>query len=346
MIKLHKRMGLAAVAFAVVLNAGEVAGAAETVAVPAEAAGEVFATVGDSSITFDEYQAALVAAIRQKYYHARPPEAELASLQREVGNGLVNRLLLLTEAKRRGIGPDDEKIHKIIDGYEERYKNSEQWKANREKLLPGLVKQLEQQSVLERIEAAVRAIPAPAEDQFKAYYEAHRDLFTEPEQVRISLILLKVDPSSAPAVWDKAKEEAENILKRLRKGADFAELAKLHSSDASAQNGGDMGYLHRGMLPEAAESAVDKLRPGVVSESIRLLEGFALIRLDDRKAAKLRSFNEVKERAETLWQREHGELAWNQLIADLRKATPINVDESKFLPLSKDGKDGQAQTAK
>lgn len=346
MITLRMKTSFTVAAFMAVVSAGAIAGATESRPVPTETAGRIFATVGESVITLDEYQAALAAAIRQKYYHAKPPEAELASLQREVGDRLINRVLLLAEVKRRGIEPDHEKIRKIIDGYEERYKNSEQWKANREKLLPGLIEQLERQSLLERIEAAVRVVPAPAESELKAYYEAHRDLFTEPEQVRVSLILLTVDPSSASAVWDKAREEADGILKRLRNGADFAELARLHSGDASAERGGDMGYLHRGMLPEVAESAVDKLQPGMVSEPVKLLEGFALIRLDDRKTAKLRSFDEVKERATGLWQREQGESAWNKLIAELRETTPVKVDESKFLPLNQDGKNGQPQTAK
>lgn len=345
MTTLRMKAGFAVAAFVVALMAEEATGATESIAPPDKARGEIFATVGDSVITFDEYQIALVGAIRKKYYHAKPPEAELASLQREVGDSLINQVLLLGEAKRRGIEPDHEKIRKIIDGYEERYKNSEQWKANREKLLPGLIKQLEQQNALERIEAAVRAVPAPPENQIKAYYEAHHALFTEPEQVRISLILLKVDPSSPPATWDKAKEEAGSVLKRLRSGAGFAELAKLHSGDASAKNGGDLGYLHRGMLPVVAESAVDQLQLGMISEPIRLLEGFALIRLDDRKAAKLRNFEEVKERATGLWEREQGELAWNKLIAALRKGTPIKMDDSKFLPLNQDSKNGQAQTA-
>jgi parvulin-like peptidyl-prolyl isomerase len=296
--------------------------------------GEVFAVVGAEVIPFAEYQSALAAGMRQKYYHAKPPEAEVARFQRDVGDQLVNQLLLLDEAKRRGIEPDRAKVENTVAGYEERYKDSAQWRANRERLLPGLRQRLERQSQLERFEQAVRAVDAPSEASTRAYYAAHPELFTEPEQVRLSLILLKVDPSSPRAIWEKAGEEAERLHQRLQKGADFAELARLHSADPSAARGGDLGYLHRGMLPEPVQKQViDTLQAGTVAPPVVLLEGIAIVRLVDRRSAQRRSFEDVRKRAGELWARAQGEAAWQTLITDLRARARIQVDESRFLPL-------------
>lgn len=296
-----------------------------------------FATVGDTVITGAEYQRALAVAMRKKYYHAKPPENEYPKFQREVGDEVVNRVLLLAEARRRGIQPDQEQIKATVAGYDVQYKNNPNWKTNRDKMLSAVVPQLENESLLNRLEKVVKNVPLPAEAVARGYYEQHKDLFVEPEQVKLSVILLKVDPSSRQDVWDSAMAEGRSIHKRLVGGADFGELARLHSGDKSADRGGQMEYTHRGMLPEAVHTVVDKLQPGQLSEPVQLLEGVAILRLDDRKQAKQRAFDQVKERAAGLWQRDEADQRWKKLIADLRKKTTIRIDESHYAPLRATG---------
>jgi len=317
---------LAALALAPAAMAADAAAAGK----PAAAA---FATVGDTVVSAADYQRALAVAMRKKYYHAKPPEGEYAKFQREVGDEVVNRVLLLAEAKRRGIQPDRVMIEATVAGYDKQYGGSANWKANRDKMLAAVVPQLESDSLLERLSKLVKAVPEPSEAVARAYYDKHKDLFVEPEQVKLSVILLKVDPSSPQAVWDGARTEAQAIHKKLKAGADFGELAKLHSGDKSGAEGGQMDYTHRGMLPEAVHGVVDKLKPRELAEPVQLLEGVAILRLDDRRAAKQRAFGEVKARAADLWQREEAQARWDKLIAELRRATPVRIDESQYAPL-------------
>ena len=303
-----------------------------TAAVPAHA-GDHFATVGDTVVSAADYQRALAVATRKKYYHAKPPQAEYPKFQREVGDEVVNRVLLLAEAKRRGIQPDRAMIDATVTGYDRQYGGSANWKANRDKMLAAVVPQLEADSLLERLGTLVKTVPEPGEAAARAYYEKHKDLFVEPEQVKLSAILLKVDPSSPQAVWSSAKAEAQAIHRKLKAGADFAELAKLHSGDRSAAQGGQMDYTHRGMLPEAVHGVVDALKPGELSEPVQLLEGVVILRLDDRRAEQQRRFEQVKDRAADLWQREEAQARWSRLIAELRRATPVRIDESHYAPL-------------
>jgi parvulin-like peptidyl-prolyl isomerase len=158
-------------------------------------------------------------------------------------------------------------------------------------------------------------------------------LFVEPEQVKLAVILLKVEPSAPVAQWRAADEEGKRLHAKLKAGADFASLAKLHSSDRSAAQGGQMEYTHRGMLPEAVQQVVDPLKPGTYSAPVRLLEGVAILRVDGRKPAQQRAFDEVKARATELWQRDASDTRWKQLIAELRRATPVRIDESHYAPL-------------
>jgi parvulin-like peptidyl-prolyl isomerase len=316
------------------LAAGWVAAAEPPAAAAASAAAAKgpFAVVGTTVITGQEFQTRLAVAMRNKYYHAKPPEGEYAKFQREVGEDLVNRVLLLAEARKRGIQPDREKINATVAGYDAQYKDAASWKTNREKMLAQVVPQLENESLLDRLGKAVRDVPMPTDAVARAFYEKNKELFVEPEQVKISVILLKVEPSSKQAVWDSAMAEAKALHKRLQGGASFEEAAKLHSGDISAMRGGQMEYIHRGMLPEAVQLAVDKLQAKQMSEPVQLLEGVAILRLDDRKVAQQRDFEAVKERAASLWQREEGEQRWKRLIAELRKATPVRIDESHYQP--------------
>jgi parvulin-like peptidyl-prolyl isomerase len=301
---------------------------------PAAAPAAVFAKVGDSTISGEQYEAAFAQASRGKFYHGNPAPHEVAQLQREVGQKLIDEALLHSEAQRRGIRPDAAAVQKVIDGYDQRYKDSAQWKSNRERVMPNLKAKLERDDVMEQLTAQVKKLPAPTTEQLQKYYETHKDKFTSPEQVHIRLILLKVDPSAPKAQWDGAREEGAAITKRLRAGADFAELAHLHSGDDSAKRGGDMGYIHRGMLPEAAEKALDAMKPGDTSDPVSLLEGVAVIRLEQRKEAVLNPLERVRDRAQDLYLRDAGELAWTALLEKLRRDTPVQLDESRFLPLA------------
>lgn len=305
-------------------------------ATPAAHRGDAaFAVVGEQVITLSEYRQALNVAMRKKYYHAKPPEHELPQFQRDVGDDLVNRVLLVAEARRRGLKPDRTRIDATLKEYENRYRGSKSWETSRERMIAAVSQQLEIDSLLEQLERQVRAVRTPGEREARAFYESNRQLFVEPEQVKLSVILLKVEPSSPQAAWNAAHAEAQGLHARLLKGASFSELASLHSGDLSAGRGGDMGYLHRGMLPAAIHAAVDALQPGGVSPPVQVLEGVAILRLDDRKAARQRAFAEARERAGDLWQRAESDGAWKGLIATLRRGTSVRVDEANFLPLAK-----------
>ena len=117
------------------------------------------------------------------------------------------------------------------------------------------------------------------------------------------------------------------LVQQLRDGADFAELARSHSGDKTAEQGGDMGYLHRGMLAEPAEKAIAELDIGGVSDPLRVLEGIAIFKVTERQPAQLRSYDNVTERARDLWRRHQSDTAWEALKRQLRDTTPIKIND-------------------
>jgi parvulin-like peptidyl-prolyl isomerase len=255
--------------------------------------------------------------------------------RREVAEDLVNRTLLVQEAGRRGLRPDEAAIEARLDTYRQRMRRRGTSVDETSKGGRALRRWVEQQQLVEALKQQVRRAVVPTEAALKAYYEAHPEKFTEPEQVRVSLILLKVDPSSPAAVWQAARREAAQLVMWLRAGEDFAELARLHSGHASAARGGDMGYVHQGMLAKGVEDALANMKAGAISDPVTVLEGMAIARLDARRGQRRHSYEQVRERARGLWQREQEARAWEALIVRLRATTPIEVDEQTLTSGSK-----------
>ena len=286
---------------------------------------QVFAKVNGRVVTLPEFETLYATTLRQRSYHGKVEEGMPEAVRKEVTELLVDRALLLEDAERRGLTPDAVKIEKEVAVYDARYASSPRWQQQREQMLPGVRAQLAKQSLLEQMEKVLREVPPPTSLEVQAYYDQHNELFTEPEKLRLSLILLKVDPSSPVASWDQARVEAQAIYQRIQKGADFSEAARLHSNDASAAKGGDLGYVHRGMLPEGVHEKIDKAKLSEVSEPITTLEGVVLIRLDERVLPKLRVFSDVEKRARELLVREREEQARKDALVHLRSQSRIEI---------------------
>jgi parvulin-like peptidyl-prolyl isomerase len=295
----------------------------EPVAIQTQAT--LFARVGDMTVTLDEYTQSYNRTIKKRYYHSKPPESELETVRKEVGDSLINRLLLVQEAKRKGLKPDHEQIQKTLQAYDDRYKSSARWQEQRDGILDVLGASLEEESLLAQLEADVRNVTPPNINQLQTYYKQNLDKFTEPMRQKLSVILLTVDPSSTSEVWQAALDTGQKLVADLHEGASFEEYAQQYSGDPTAPQGGDMGYLHRDMLSEAAQQVVDGLEPGEISNAVRLLQGVAILRLDDRTPEQLRLFEDVKPRVEKLWLREQGNNAWADIQNKLRLETPVTV---------------------
>ncbi len=285
-----------------------------------------FAKVNGKEISLKEFQSAFRAGVNKRFYHGKIPEAELQAFKQEVSQTLVDRVLLLEEAKRQGIKADQKVIEEKLAGYEKRYAGKPFWVNNKENVIPGLRAALAEQNILATFEKQVKMVELPSEGEAKTFYDNNKALFTTPEKLRVSLILLKVAPSSPAAVWDAARKEAEELITRIKKGADFSTLARIHSGDSSASKGGDMGFIHKGMLANPAQVAIDTLKAGDVSQPIMLLKGVAIIRLEEKKPAQLNAFENVVERAQKLLQREKSKLAWADLLEQLRAKADIKIN--------------------
>ncbi len=224
-------------------------------------------------------------------------------------------------------------------------------------------------------------------EEVAAFYEANKARFVEPEQVRLQYlelsldviaadlkatddeiaqlyatdkgrlgieeqrqarhILIKVDEGAADGIVDAAKTKADDLVKRLRAGEDFATLAKQNSEDpGSAAEGGDLGLFGKGMMVPEFETATFALEKNAISDPVRSPFGFHIIQVTDIQPAKVPSLDEVRAQlAEEIVRRQAEQLFFerSELLGNLTFEHPdtlsfaaenlgLKVQESGWLP--------------
>lgn len=148
----------------------------------------------------------------------------------------------------------------------------------------------------------------PADADLLAAYNQNRDSFRTPERVRVRHILLKTTDKPAADVA-KIKAQAEDLLKQIRGGANFSELAKKYSEDtASANNAKDPGelpdWITRGQTVPEFESVAFSQKVGQTSDLVKTQYGFHIIQVLEHQDARLRPFDEVKADLATQWKKQ------------------------------------------
>ncbi len=163
----------------------------------------------------------------------------------------------------------------------------------------------------------------------KAYYEKNRARFFKPEEFRASQIMVKVDPAATAEEKGKLKERAEQILKKLKEGADFAALAAAESDDASRIKGGDLGYFHLGRTIPEFEATVKTLKVGEVSGVVDTIYGFHIIKLTEKKEPRQLSFEEMKDKLKGQLSAEERSRLHGEWMAGLKAKAKIVYPESR-----------------
>ena len=137
------------------------------------------------------------------------------------------------------------------------------------------------------------------EEDARKYYDENTRQFEIPEQVRVSHILIKpvfADPNSDPnEAKIKARTKTEDLLKQIKEGGDFAELAKANSNCPSAPRGGDLGFFPRGETTPVFEKAAFELEIGQISDIVETEYGYHIIKVTGHKDASTTSFDQAKD---------------------------------------------------
>jgi peptidyl-prolyl cis-trans isomerase D len=170
------------------------------------------------------------------------------------------------------------------------------------------------------------------DEQLRAAYSSSLDNFRMPERVHARHILLKTEGKS-DAEKKALKGKADDLLKQLKNGADFAELAKKNSDDGSKEQGGDLGWFTHGQMVPEFDSAAFALKPKELSGVVTSQFGYHIIQTLEKDPAKLKPFEEVKDelakevRAQSVTDKM--QMLGDQMHADLVKSPKSAAEIAK-----------------
>ncbi|HEY7872531.1 MAG TPA: SurA N-terminal domain-containing protein [Rudaea sp.] len=168
----------------------------------------------------------------------------------------------------------------------------------------------------------------------KQQYDQQKSKFVKPEEREASHILIAVGKNANAAAQKVALAKAEGIQKELKAGKDFATLAKADSDDlGSKAQGGDLGWLEKGVTDPAFEAALFAMKKGDVSGPVKSDDGYHIIFLRDVRPESVRGFDEVKSELARKYLDEQREHAYSDVSGKLTDA--IYQDPTSLAPAAK-----------
>ena len=172
---------------------------------------------------------------------------------------------------------------------------------------------------------ASRARMQVSPEDIQRSYDDNQQQYSTPEQVRASHILLKTEGKDEAAV----KKQAEEILAKVKAGADFAQLAKQYSEDETSKvKGGDLDYFGKGQMVPEFDQVAFSLPPGQISDLVKTQYGYHIIKVTDKKAATQKPLAEVRAQIEDQlkWDRAQAEAQRTADEVAAKLKTPADFD--------------------
>jgi peptidyl-prolyl cis-trans isomerase C len=259
----------------------------------------------------------------------RVPHDRRSAAYRQTLDQLVMRELVLQEAQARKIAPDESAVDREYRQTRGQFKSDKEWqdflvgagfddKTFREELRTRHIVDACIRQEMQKQSAVV------TDDEAKAFYDQNPSMFDPGERVRASHILLRVPEAAGPDVKKAQRGKAEAALARVRKGEDFAAVAREVSEDpGSAPRGGDLGVFGRGQMVPAFEQAAYALTAGQVSGLVESPFGFHIIKVQERVAAGKVPFETVKAQIKERLAQSRREKAVGDLVQALRAKAKI-----------------------
>ena len=248
----------------------------------------IVAVVNAEIITLSELEeeVAEVTLQAQKRFRGAELDQRLRQIDYTGLNRMIERKLQLQIAKRRGIKISDEEVQDAIV----RLRRAGEAPNEKDPREVGIIR--DQLTAMRLVSQQIRSGLIVSDEEVLRFYQQHKDRFMLPPEVRISQILIALNPGSEMLA---VREKAQQVYALLKKGERFEELAARYSDGPEGRRGGGLGYIRPGdMLPQI-QKAIEQMAPGSVTEPLASPIGMHIIRVDDRKPPQFRPYEEVKE---------------------------------------------------
>jgi len=176
------------------------------------------------------------------------------------------------------------------------------------------------------INLKVRSKVKLSDDELRAEYNRWVNMESADPEVHARHVVVQVQPKASPAEVEAARKKAEGLAEEARRpGVNFAELAKKKSEGPSASEGGDLGFFKRGVMLPEFDRAAFSLKDGEVSEPVRSQWGWHVIKVEERRAAAPKPFEEMKDQLKDRLLRSQLDRYTEQYVRELRQKALIEV---------------------
>jgi peptidyl-prolyl cis-trans isomerase C len=257
------------------------------------------------------------------------PAEKRNEVYRHALDQLVTYTVLSQETRARNVSVSDAEVEDNVKQMRSQFPNEDAFK----KALAARGMTIEKlradaridMSINKMMEAEVAMQPAPTAAQVREFYDKNPEKFKQEEAVRASHILIRVAENADAATKKKLMDEAQSVLKQARGGADFAELAKKHSADGSAQQGGDLNFFTKGQMVPAFDQAAFAMKPGQISDIVTTQFGYHIIKVTERRPPASVPFEQVSDRIKEYLTEQQKQQKAQAFIDSLKQKAKIEV---------------------
>jgi len=317
---------------------------------------EIIARVNNSIVTRSEYLRSR-EQLKDEAKQQAPSkfEAVYTEKERDVLRDLIDQQLLLEKGKDLGITADTELIKKLdemrkqmnLESMEDLEKAATAQGVSYEDFKQNLRNQIITQQVIGREVGSHLNITKEEEQKF---YDQHKSDMEQPEQIRLSEILVAIpkapasqDPTAPPPAADTqptptplappievdplaaAKTKAERVLDQIKKGATFEEVAKKSSDGPSAAQGGDLGEFKRGTLSKDLEDRTFAMKAGEITDVIHTKQGFVILKVTEHQMAGIPTMKQMEPRIQDALYYQKLQPALRAYLKKLREEAFIDI---------------------
>ena len=318
------RLWMAAVLLSLILVGGSV------FAEEKKSGADKVAVVNGDVITRGDLDRAVDFGKRQAMQKGQPlDDAQLAALEKDALEKLIGIQILYQASEKAGNKVDEKQVDEKFAEFRKRFPTEDafkkamgEWHVTEAEMKTELKKGMVTEAFVVKNFVDKATVP---EEKIKAYYDSNPQFFKKPEQVKASHILIKIRPDASEAEKAEAMKKITQAQEKLKKGDDFAEVAKASSEGPSAAKGGDLGYFGRGQMVKPFEAVAFTLEPGKVSDVVTTKFGYHLIKVVDKKPATTIPFEAVKPRIEQYLKQEEVQKEVKQFIEKSRKEAKVEI---------------------
>jgi peptidyl-prolyl cis-trans isomerase SurA len=295
---------------------------------------EIIARVNNQIVTRSEYLRSK-DQLKQEASQQDPTHATEIVVERDkdVLRDLIDQQLLIEKGKDLGITADTELIKKLdemrkqmnLESMDDLEKAATAQGVSFEDFKQNLRNQIITQQVIGKEVSQKLNV---SKDEERKFYEDHKSDLEQPEQIRLSEILVSTDKKGNADEAQQvaaAQAKAQDLVDQIHKGASFDDIAKKNSDGPTASQGGDLGYFKRGTLAKELEDKTFAMKPNDVSDVIRTKQGFVILRVSEHQMPGIPAFTDVEPRVQDALYMQKLQPALRAYLQKLREEAFIEI---------------------